>query len=154
MIVIKSGKNEYVDGVMIKEGDQRTADEFNSKQDPNAKYWMHAQVIELGNEIEIHSRPEEDEWKPKLIPPTLNTIEVITVRDLEVWGMWKYGISENAWHDLYWCPHNGFLQFFEDVLPYHTFEYTDNPKTMTEKYMNEFFEDYPNLDGEVKVMLE
>ena len=154
MIVIKSGKGEYVDGVIIREGDQHDADEFNSKQDPNAKYWMHAQVIELGNEIEIHSRPEEEEWEPKIKPPNIKPIEVYNVNILQEWGMWKYEVNEEDWHLHYWTPHNGFCQFFEEPAPHVEFTYKENPNSLTDHYMNEFFDDHPKLNGVIKLYFD
>lgn len=154
MIVIRSGKGEYVDGVIIREGDQRTADEFNSKQDPNAKYWMHAQVIELGDEIEIHSRPEEEEWLPKIKPPNIKPIEVYNVNILQKWGTWKYGITDNEWHDKYWSPHNGFCGEFMDPEPFVEFTYKEAPVTMIDCYMNAFFKDHPELNGVIRLYFD
>lgn len=154
MVIIRYGKNEHVTGVRLTDQDQVWVDNYNKSQTPTAKYWSHAETIEFDDDIDIYSRPEVEEWLPKIKPPNIKPIEVYNVNVIQEWGEWKYGMTSNQWHAKYWSPHNGFCGEFMDPEPFVEFTYKEAPVTMIDCYMNEFFKDHPELNGVIRLYFD
>jgi hypothetical protein len=64
------------------------------------------------------------------------------------WAMEKYGMTNSEWHKKIWNSKEGLCYYLEDG-PYVTFSKIENPKNLLEEHVNEFLNDFPELNGEV-----
>lgn len=86
--------------------------------------------------------------EPKVITMKLETLSLVDTYQLCLWAEEKYGMSNNEWHKKIWRGKDGLCECFENTT-YVTFEKTTEPETLLEEHINEFLEDFPELNGKV-----
>lgn len=78
----------------------------------------------------------------------LKTLTLVDTHQFLLWAEEKYNMTNDEWHEEIWHGEMGLLYYLEDSK-YTTFGRTENPETILEKHVNEFLDDFPELNGEV-----
>lgn len=78
----------------------------------------------------------------------LKTLTLVDTCEFMKWAMNKYGMTNNEWHKKIWKGKGGLASYMEDG-PYTTFNKIENPNTPLEEHVNEFLDDFPELNGKV-----
>lgn len=71
--------------------------------------------------------------------------------DFQKWAEKKYGLSNQEWHDLIWHNSKGVKGLCEhfDETTYVTLKRYAEPKTPLEIHINDFLDEYPELNDEI-----
>ena len=75
----------------------------------------------------------------------LNKITKYDTYELCQYAQEKYGMTNNEWHKKVWSPY----MCNDAVEGYLHYTKTENPENILQEQINDFLDDYPELNGEV-----
>lgn len=79
----------------------------------------------------------------------LKTLTLVDTYEFMRWGMKKYGMTNEEWHEKIWDGKNGLCDYISNFPPYVTFSKINNPSTLLGEHVNEFLKDFPELNDSV-----